>query len=98
MVGHLDSVGRYRQKMHDIEQLHASDEQVAEANREKRRAEEREVVLKEKAMGNDAFKAQRFAEAIGHYSAAIDLDFVRRCSNPRCTITTAHRVLGRRCA
>lgn len=70
-----DSVGRYRQRMADIERTMAFDELVAGAKREERREEQRKESADRKKDGDAAFKAGKWAVAVKHYSEAIELDF-----------------------
>ena len=69
------SVGRYRQRMDDMERVMMIDEQIREKQNEERRDEQRQEVMQLKEKGNEAFKNGRWVRAIAHYSAAIDLDF-----------------------
>ena len=71
-----DSVGRYRQKMADVENTLYRDEAVLEHQREAQRQEQRDEVVALKEDGNAKFKEGKLAEAVRLYSAAIDMDFI----------------------
>lgn len=48
------------------------EEEVTEEEQEKRN--KKELAQKEKELGNTAYKARRFEEAIAHYNRAMELD------------------------
>jgi hypothetical protein len=88
-----DSVGRYRQRMADIERTMAFDEKVGEAKREEQREEQRQQAATRKRDGDAAYRASDIPRALALYSEAIELDFavgndeqftaVRPCPRPR---------------
>jgi tetratricopeptide (TPR) repeat protein len=71
-----DSVGRYRQKMSDIESTLYHDEANLAAQREAQRDEQRREVVALKEDGNAKFKEGKLAEAVRLYTLALETDFL----------------------